>query len=127
MADVVDWTAFERMHGTKVAVVGDYCLDAYWDLDPDTRQTSVETGLPVRTVVRQRYGLGGAGNVVANLVALGVREIRAIGVVGTDPFAPILNGLLQDLNVDISAMHEAGPPWQTPTYIKPMDAGMELP
>ena len=56
----------------KIAVVGDFCLDAYWELEADWAQTSIETGLAVRRVVAQRYELGGAGNVAGNLRAIGV-------------------------------------------------------
>ena len=87
----------ESMHGAKVAVAGDFCLDSYWHLDEGPEEASIETGLPVRRVVSQRYSPGGAGNVVANLVALGVGEVRAIGVYGGDPFGPVLVKLLGDL------------------------------
>ena len=56
----------------RIAVLGDYCLDAYWFVDRSREEISVETGLPTRPVMEQRYSLGGAGNVVMNLVAMGV-------------------------------------------------------
>ena len=46
-----------------VGVVGDFCLDAYWEVDNSRSEQSVETGLPTRPVRVQRYSLGGAGNV----------------------------------------------------------------
>src|ERR1039458_2895153 len=78
--------ALASLKQVQVAVFGDFCLDAYWDLDTGESELSVETGLQVRRVRTQRYSLGGAGNVVANLADLGVRSIGAIGVVGTDLF-----------------------------------------
>ena len=109
----------ESMHGAKVAVAGDFCLDSYWHLDEGPEEASIETGLPVRRVVSQRYSPGGAGNVVANLVALGVGEVRAIGVYGGDPFGPVLVKLLGDLGADTTGMLELGPDWQTLVYAKP--------
>jgi len=64
----------------KIAVYGDFCLDAYWLLDPRGSEVSVETGLQARAVARHHYSLGGASNVVANLAALEPAEIRVIGV-----------------------------------------------
>src|SRR5207253_5548629 len=64
----------------RISVVGDFCLDAYWHLDEHSAEHSIETNLPILRVEEQRYTLGGAGNVVANLIDLGVREVKAIGV-----------------------------------------------
>ncbi|HYE04570.1 MAG TPA: PfkB family carbohydrate kinase [Planctomycetota bacterium] len=74
----------DRFRGLRVAVVGDFCLDRYLDIDPALVETSLETGLPVRNVVAVRPQPGGAGTVTANLVALGVGEIHLIGVSGDD-------------------------------------------
>ena len=49
------------MENAKIAVFGDFCLDAYWDIDEESSELSLETGLPVRRVKTQRYSLGGAG------------------------------------------------------------------
>ena len=113
-----------RLPELRVAVVGDFCLDAYWELDSSWTETSVETGLAVRRVRAQRYQLGGAGNVVANLCALGVGAVRAIGSLGDDSFGQVVRGLLADLGVDTEALRcraEMG----TPVYIKPLRDGVE--
>ena len=49
-----DWmeAALARIGKVKVAVFGDFCLDAYWIIEPGESEISVETGLPVRMVVR---------------------------------------------------------------------------
>ena len=83
-----------RIRKVRAAVFGDFCLDAYWLLEPGERELSVETGLPVRRVQRQRYSLGGAGNVVANLAALGVAEVHAVGLVGRDHRDALVSGHL---------------------------------
>ena len=111
----------------KIAVVGDFCLDAYWTLADVDSETSVETGLHVRRVGGQRYGLGGAGNVVANLRALGVTDMRAIGVHGADPFGAVLRALLVDAGADVGGLRDLGPAWQTSVYAKPLDGGREEP
>ena len=70
----------------KIALVGDFCLDAYWFIDEAMSEISVETNEATRPVRQQSYSLGGAGNVTNNLADLGVKDIRAFGVIGTDPF-----------------------------------------
>ena len=87
--------ALAPLSQVNAAVMGDFCLDAYWLFDTETTELSVETGLPVRRVRTQRYSLGGAGNVVANLADLGVCSIRAIGVAGTDLFGAEMLRLLE--------------------------------
>ena len=112
-------TLLESMGGAKVAVAGDFCLDSYWQLDEGPEEESIETGLPVHRVTSQRYSPGGAGNVVANLVALGVGQVRAIGVYGGDPFGRVLVKILSDLGEDTTGMLDLGPDWQTLVYAKP--------
>ena len=54
----------------KIAVLGDFCLDAYWFIDEAKSEVSIETGQYTRPVKKQHYSLGGAGNVTANLIAM---------------------------------------------------------
>jgi rfaE bifunctional protein kinase chain/domain len=112
-------TLLARMRDARVAVVGDFCLDSYWQLDDGPEEESIETGLPVHRVTSQRYSPGGAGNVVANLVSLGVVQVRAIGLYGGDPFGSVLVELLADLGADTSGMLDLGADWQTLVYAKP--------
>ena len=68
----------------RVAVIGDFCLDRYLEIDPGKTETSIETGLPVHNVVNIRSQPGGAGTILNNLVALGIREIIPVGFCGED-------------------------------------------
>jgi bifunctional ADP-heptose synthase (sugar kinase/adenylyltransferase) len=70
--------------GLRVAVVGDFCLDRYLEIDPARAETSIETGLPVYNVVNVRAQPGGAGTIVNNLVALGVGTILPVSFRGDD-------------------------------------------
>jgi rfaE bifunctional protein kinase chain/domain len=103
----------------RIAVIGDYCLDAYWFIDPAGEEISIETGLPTRAVHTQRYSLGGAGNVVMNLHALGVRAIAAFGVIGDDPYGPHMLRLLRAHEVDTAGMLMQSESWATHVYTKP--------
>ena len=68
----------------RIAVVGDFCLDRYLEIDPARNEISLETGLPVYNVTHVRNQPGAAGTIVNNLHALGVGSITPIGFCGTD-------------------------------------------
>lgn len=109
----------------RIAVLGDFCLDVYWPLDTESTELSVETGLPVRRVKAQRHSLGGAGNVVANLLDLGVRQVQAIGIVGKDLFGGELLRLLRELGVATESGMVTDERWQTMVYVKPCNGEVE--
>jgi rfaE bifunctional protein kinase chain/domain len=73
-----------RYAAFRIAIVGDFCLDRYLEIDPTRRETSLETGLPVHNVVKVRAQPGGAGTILNNLIALGVGEIYPVGFAGVD-------------------------------------------
>ena len=122
-----DWLedVLRRLGDARVTVFGDFCLDAYWIIDPDRSELSIETSLPVKKVRQQRYGLGGAGNVVANLVDLGVGSVRCVALVGDDMFGREMLRILQSLNVDVEGMLFGPDQWQTMVYAKPYLDGEE--
>lgn len=73
-----------RYASLKIALVGDFCLDRYLEIDPARGETSIETGLPVYNVVNVRAQPGGAGTILNNLCALGVGQIHPLGFCGDD-------------------------------------------
>jgi rfaE bifunctional protein kinase chain/domain len=68
----------------RIAVVGDFCLDRYLEIDGLHQEVSIETGLPVYKVDRVRSQPGAAGTVLNNLVALGVGSLFPVGFYGED-------------------------------------------
>ena len=115
-----------RIHSLSIAVLGDFCLDAYWLLHEGPDELSLETGKPTKAVAQQRYSLGGAGNVVSNLAALGVGRVRAFGVLGADLFGDEMVRQLNAINVDARNMVRQETDWQTPVYAKPYRGLEEL-
>ncbi|HEX9007560.1 MAG TPA: PfkB family carbohydrate kinase, partial [Bacteroidota bacterium] len=109
----------------RIGVVGDFCLDAYLVLDPRASESSVETGLPTHPVRSQRYSLGGAGNVAANLRAMGVREVPVYGVIGCDPFAKEMCALFDRLGIPRDGLQTQADEWQTHVYVKPLENDRE--
>ncbi len=73
-----------RFAALRIALAGDFCLDRYLEIDPAREERSIETELPVHNVLRVRAQAGGAGTIASNLAALGVGEVRAIGLTGED-------------------------------------------
>jgi D-beta-D-heptose 7-phosphate kinase/D-beta-D-heptose 1-phosphate adenosyltransferase len=82
---------------SQILVVGDLMVDEY--LWGHIERISPEAPVPVLKVVRNEATLGGAGNVVRNLRALGV-GVKVCGVVGEDQTGAEIKGLLGDLEVD---------------------------
>src|SRR6266581_1347607 len=68
-----------RLKGKRIGVLGDLMLDRY--LWGTATRLSPEAAVPVVDFVEQSECLGGAGNVAANLAALGAR-VEAFGAVG---------------------------------------------
>lgn len=110
----------------KVAIIGDFCLDAYWFIDESMSEISIETGLATRPVSEQRYSLGGAGNVANNLAALAVKEVRVFGVIGPDPFGNEMTRIMQQTGIDTSGLLVQEKEWHTHTYSKPYAGSSEL-
>jgi rfaE bifunctional protein kinase chain/domain len=70
-----------RLRGKRIGVLGDVMLDRY--LWGTASKLSPEAAVPVVDFVEQSECLGGAGNVAANIAALGAR-VEAFGVTGND-------------------------------------------
>ena len=74
----------DRYAQMSVAVVGDFSLDRYLEIDPRLAEKSIETGLTVHNVTNVRSQPGSAGTIVNNLSALGIGKIYPIGFFGRD-------------------------------------------
>ncbi len=68
----------------RLAVVGDFCLDRYFDIDPARAEISLETGLTVHNITGVRCQPGAAGTILNNLVALGIGKLQPVGIAGDD-------------------------------------------
>src|SRR5690349_14156277 len=72
----------DRLGSARVLCVGDVMLDHY--VYGDVQRVSPEAPIPVLAVERETRTLGGAGNVLRNLEALGASACF-VSVVGDDP------------------------------------------
>src|SRR3546814_2455471 len=73
--------AVERLAGVRVLVVGDIMLDRF--VYGAVERISPEAPIPVLRIAEETALLGGAGNVLRNLAALGAQP-HGIAVVGMD-------------------------------------------
>ena len=109
---------------SKILVIGDFYLDAYWIIDKTRSTLSLETPWHTSPVVDQRYSPGAAGTVTNNLNALGVGSVYVVGVISEDGFGTTLvnqlneNGCITDFMISSSDR-------VTPTYLKPIHRGYE--
>ncbi len=116
---------FDRITRLKVGVIGDFALDVYFDYATQTGEESLETALPVHWGHQPRASLGAAGNVVQNLLALGVGQVWAIGCVGPDLFGREMRHLFGQQGVCTDHLLTANEGWDTCVYTKPMEGQIE--
>ena len=90
-------TAVDSFKGKTIAVIGDLMLDAYtWG---KVNRISPEAPVPVVQVTRRSCCLGGAANVIRNIVSLGA-SAAAFGIVGNDIHGKKLRELLDQEGID---------------------------
>lgn len=90
----IDIDNFDRC---RVLVVGDLMIDEYiWG---KVDRISPEAPVPIVLVKNEDFTLGGSGNVVNNLVALGA-DVSAIGVIGSGSNGKRLLNKFHELGVD---------------------------
>ncbi len=85
-----------RLRGKRIGVLGDLMLDRY--LWGTASRLSPEAAVPVVDFVEQSECLGGAGNVAANIAALGAKA-EAFGVLGSDEAGRALEKCLHRANI----------------------------
>jgi D-beta-D-heptose 7-phosphate kinase/D-beta-D-heptose 1-phosphate adenosyltransferase len=85
-----------RLSGKRIGVLGDLMLDRY--LWGTASRLSPEAAVPVVDFVEQSECLGGAGNVAANLAALGAR-VECFGAIGKDEPGAALRKCLHASNI----------------------------
>nr|WP_321266245.1 D-glycero-beta-D-manno-heptose-7-phosphate kinase [uncultured Sulfurimonas sp.] len=83
----------------KILVVGDLMIDHY--LWGSCERISPEAPVQVVDIAKETTVLGGAGNVINNLKALGA-EVSVSSVIGDDDNGEELKEMLQSINVDSS-------------------------
>lgn len=99
MAGIDFNTLFAKFADLKVAVVGDVMLDTYWW--GTVERISPEAPVPVVSVTKKDYRLGGAANVALNIRALNAGVVM-FSVIGDDDDGKILMKRFGDEGINTS-------------------------
>jgi rfaE bifunctional protein kinase chain/domain len=85
-----------RLRGKRIGVLGDLMLDRY--LWGTATRLSPEAAVPVVNFESQNEFLGGAGNVAANIAALGAK-VEVFGAIGADEAGRALQKCVREANI----------------------------
>ncbi|RYZ93745.1 MAG: bifunctional heptose 7-phosphate kinase/heptose 1-phosphate adenyltransferase, partial [Sphingobacteriaceae bacterium] len=85
----------------NILVIGDLMIDHY--IIGSATRLSPEAPVPIVNLKNETNTLGGAGNVVQNLVALG-SNVMVAGVIGNDVYGTQLTAILNNENVATDAI-----------------------
>lgn len=91
----------DRFKSCRVLVVGDLIMDEF--LWGQVERISPEAPVPVVEVKEESLILGGAGNVLNNIIALG-GHVLLCGVIGNDPMGQELTRMLRGLNSPVNGL-----------------------
>ncbi|MBL7741168.1 MAG: carbohydrate kinase [Chitinophagaceae bacterium] len=90
---------FDSFGKVKVGVIGDVMLDTYmWGA---VERISPEAPVPVVTLHKKNYRIGGAGNVALNVQSLGA-QVSVLSVIGNDEDGDRLESLLKENTIGTS-------------------------
>lgn len=114
----------EKNTNMKIGVLGDFCVDFYWEINPNMSEKSLNTGMMASKAENPRYFFGGAGNVVENIINLSDGKVNPVcfGAIGNDPFGLwIKNSYLNSDNIIVCNNYH------TAVYCKPIIKENEQP
>ena len=111
------------LQNKTVAVVGDFCLDIYWEADMTRSELSRETPHFPLPVVAERVSLGAGGNVASNLAALRPKQILAVSLYGNDWRGKLLAEEIGKLGISPEWLVPSGQKF-TNAYCKPLRKGI---
>ena len=94
---MIPLTDISKFDQCRLLVIGDLMLDEY--LWGEVDRISPEAPVQVVSVQNEDFALGGAGNVVNNVVALG-GKVSVAGVIGTGRNGQFLLNMFNELDVD---------------------------
>ncbi|MDR1630326.1 MAG: PfkB family carbohydrate kinase [Oscillospiraceae bacterium] len=107
----------------NIGIIGDFCVDIYWNADMTKSELSRETPHYPLPVVEERTYPGAAGNAAANIAALGPKSIRACGIIGDDWRGELLKSELKKRGI-LSEGFTLEEGLFTYAYCKPMRKGI---
>lgn len=108
--------------GKRALVVGDVLLDSF--VYGEVKRISREAPVPILSETRREQMLGGAGNLVRNIISLG-GEASAVGIAGDDAEGDQVESLLTECGtIACTLVREAGR--KTPAKIRYVSGGQQM-
>jgi rfaE bifunctional protein kinase chain/domain len=92
---------FKTFSSLEIGVIGDVMLDTYWW--GHVERISPEAPVPVVSLDKREYRIGGAGNVALNISSLNGR-VTVFSVIGNDDDGKVLKGLLDQSSVSTDCL-----------------------
>lgn len=111
-----------KIKNKKIGVIGDGCLDIYWEADMTLSKLSRETPHYPLPIVNEKFYLGAASNVVNNLYTLGA-NIEFLTIVGNDWRGREFKRIIKEMDIDDKYII-TDPTRVTPAYCKPLRHGI---
>jgi len=112
----------EKIKQVRIGIVGDGCLDIYWDADMRLSELSRETPHYPLPVVRERMYPGGGSNVAANAKSIEAADVYLLSLIGSDWRGNCLMSKLDELSINTQFML-INDNRITPAYCKPRRSG----
>lgn len=113
----------ENIPKLRIGLIGDGCVDIYWEADMRLSELSREVPQHYLPIINERFSLGGGANVLANLAALGAKNIQYTGCIGRDWRGVIFKRLLKEIEVSSDYIITSDD-IITPAYCKPIRHGI---
>ncbi len=92
-----------NINNIKILVVGDFMIDEF--LIGKVKRINPEAPVPILNVQDEKFLLGGAGNVVANLISLGAGAFVST-VIGDDDDVGIMKNLINEHNISTKGIFQ---------------------
>lgn len=115
--------AIAQFKNKRVAVVGDIMLDKY--TFGEVKRISEEASVPILKKISEKFVLGGAGNVAANLGSLGVK-VYVFGVIGMDKSGKTIKEIFAAQKINFSGVVEDESRMTTVKHRLVSDSGHQL-
>jgi D-beta-D-heptose 7-phosphate kinase/D-beta-D-heptose 1-phosphate adenosyltransferase len=103
---VIDFNKLKNLNEINILVIGDIMLDKY--LSGITNRISPEAPVPIIEVMHEEVMLGGAGNVVKNLVSFGAK-CSIISIIGNDEAGKSVIDLVREQGLDVNMIIKENP------------------
>lgn len=124
--DIIAREKLEKVFGNigdiRVMLLGDMCVDIYWSCDMTKSTLSRETPHFPYPVTQERMSPGAGGNVVSCMNALGVKKLKAAGIISSDWRGECLKNIFAQSGIDSGCLINRDDGF-TNAYIKPMLRG----